>query len=183
MTFMNKKHYVLLFLICIGNNANHVIANCSINIDSLFNYHILHMDERIRSFIDGEILVSSTANIMADIKGRPIKTNYNDSTKFPISRKDEVFLQMFEFIDNFKWTRNEIFQNIEISRNDVSLIKIWYDKNKDRLNCNKIIGVMNFISDGFRANYNDSVDISTSIKQFEEEQKRLKQMPTFIESK
>lgn len=170
---------IFIFSVIFSNN----IISCNINIDSLFNSHISSIDKYLKSVIDGYILPTGDSDnlIFADITGKPIKTDYTDSTKFYIYKDNAFFLETFEDISSYNWERDSYAPNILVSRQEILMIKDWYEANRIRLNCDKIQGIYLWYKNYNKYIQERGLSDRNSVKDYLKEKERLKRLNTFID--
>lgn len=101
---------VLFFVFSINN----VYSSNIEKIDSLFTYHIKSLNDTINKYCT------------------------SDEQKIWISGDDRIFVEMVDFIADFKFDQQGYTHQPMINRKEVKAIKRWYKKNRKRLNINKI---------------------------------------------
>ncbi|WP_280647509.1 MULTISPECIES: hypothetical protein [unclassified Dysgonomonas] len=136
------------------------------------------MDKYFKSVIDGKTFPMD--RMLSHINEKPSDMNYNDSSKMLISGNNALFLEMFEDITGYKWERTSYAPNILASRQEVLMIRDWYEDNRKRLNCEKIEGIYLLYK-----SYNEYIpsrdDNRDSLKDYFKKKERLKRLNTFID--
>lgn len=102
---------IAIFFVFSINNA---YCNNIEKIDSLFAYHIKSLNDTISKY------------------------GISDEQKICISENDRKFVEMVDFIADFKFDFHGYTLQPMINRKDVKAIKRWYKKNRHRLNISKI---------------------------------------------
>lgn len=172
------KRYFIFLLIVLNCNLGAVASN--INIDTLFVNNVVSIENYLNLVIDGYILPSGNIDnpIAASIDGRPVITNYTDSTKFYIYGEYADFLNMFEDISNYKWERNSYVPNIMINRQEILMVKDWYETNRKRLNCEKVKRLFQWYN---RLTPNIHLRNKESLDKYHQEKELIKRLETFID--
>lgn len=180
---MERIKYLLIVTLLLGVNTK--ATSCNINIDSLFNHHLLSIEKYLQDVIDGYILpTGGNLIIQSDITGKPIKKDcYNDSTKFFVYGSNADFLKMFEFINDFEWERDSSLPNIKISKNDIIEVKSWYEKNKERINCEKVEKVINWIRNHHEMYRGKATSTIMWGELYTNDKNKLKEIPTIIDNR
>lgn len=176
---MIKKIFIILLL---TSSYNLAITASKIDIDSLFVKNLTSIDEYLKLVINGYVLPSGRIEnpIMASIDRKPIVTNYNDSTKFYIYGESVYFLEMFENISDYHWERNSYVPNILISRQEIQMIKDWYEMNKNSLNKEKIEKLFSWYQD-YNKNMEGGLYKEEISKAYYQRLNCIKRLSTFIE--
>lgn len=107
----NSLFYIAVFFIfSIHNSYSRNIEK----IDSLFTHHIKSLNDTINKYAT------------------------SDEQKIWISGEDRIFVEMVDFIADFKFDQQGYTHQPMINRKEVKAIKAWYKKNRKKLNVSKI---------------------------------------------
>jgi hypothetical protein len=147
----------IFFVFSINNSYSGNIEK----MDSLFAYHIKSLNDTINKYTT------------------------SDEQKIWISGDDRIFVEMVDFIADFKFDQQGYTHQPMINRKEVKAIKTWYKKNRKKLNISKIEQYLLLKEEVYNTykcmNQNDFLNADNAMDKVFNKIDSLKKVNTFIE--